>query len=445
MSTEKRNNPSQPDSKECPETSGFQGRRRFLKTTVSTATTLSLGGLLTSLGCDSKADNDSVTDIAPRNATSGLITKPGDPVVSLFTTMADEYFTSHVAGTRQCAQALGLSYEGFVNENKPEIELSQFETAAGKGAKMITVIPPDTANVPPIFRRANEYKVHTVLSAEMPGWYFPHEEGPYAVSYITPFDFYSFYDVCKVLFDHIDGKGKVLMITGFPGGTPDRLRTAAAHKAIQEYPGVQLLGSLAGRWNRVDGRKAMEDLMTAHSDFNAVICLNDEMAIGALSALDDAGKPNIPLIGHNGTTEIMNFITQGRVLATASTFPFWIGAYMAALAFDAANGWKPQLPERMLISQHAVIDRNNVARYIEKFVKNIDNLPFDFKKMSKVLHPDDWDPQNGVYPLDAEDYFRLSEKPRGFKMPQDWTDAVASGQTEQVRKMYADHYQMKIL
>jgi len=265
------------------------------------------------------------------------------------------------------------------------------------------------------------------------------------VSFVTPFDYNSFYDVSKFLLEKIGGKGNVLMITGFPGGTPDTLRTAAAKKAISEYPNVKLLGSLAGKWNRVDGRKAMEDLMTANPDFDAVICLNDEMAIGALSAIDDAGKKDIPIIGHNGTTDVMNFIKERRILATASTFPFWIGAYMVAMAYDAANGYKPSLPERMLIAQHAVISESNVEIYIDRYVKNIDNLPFDFKKMSKVLHPDDWDPQNLVYPLDAEKYFRFKEKPKGFKIPQDWQKSVESGEPEKIMELYKSHNKIKIL
>jgi ABC-type sugar transport system substrate-binding protein len=359
--------------------------------------------------------------------------------------MGDDYFKSHVAGTRQCAHALGLSYEGFVNENKPERQLSQFEIAGGKGARMITVIPPDNSNVPAVFKRANEYNVYTVLSAEMPPWYFPYMEGPYSVSFITPFDYKSFYDVTKFLFDKINGKGKVLMITGFPGGTPDTLRTAAAMKAISEYPQIELLGSLAGRWNRVDGRKAMEDLMTANPDFDAVICLNDEMAIGAISALDDADKKNIPIIGHNGTTDVMEFIKNGRILATASTFPFWTGAYMVAMAYDAAHGYELSLPERMLIAQHAVVTHSNVDLYIQKFVKKIDKLPFDFKKMSKVLHPDDWDPQNLVYPLDVHEYFRFNKKPKGFEMPPQWQNSIDSGKPEKIAKIYEEHYKNKIL
>lgn len=368
-----------------------------------------------------------------------------DTLVSLFTTMGDDYFKSHVAGTQQCARALGIAYEGYVNENTPERQLSQFEVAAGKGVKMLTVIPPDNSNVPAIFKRANEYEAYAVLSAEIPPWYFPHQEGPYGVSFITPFDYNSYYDVSKYLLEYLGGAGNLLMITGFPGGTPDILRTAAAERAISEYPNIKLMGALPGRWNRVDGQKAMEDLMTAHPSFDAVLCLNDEMAIGALSALDGAGRENVPVIGHNGTTEVMSFIKEGRILATASTFPFWIGAYMVAMAYDAANGYQFQLPERMLISQHAIVNKTTVDMYIDKFVNNYDNLPFDFRKMSRVLHPDDWDPQNAICPLDIEEYFRFQSKPKGFVVPHDWQLSINSGEPQNTAELFKKHYRMKIL
>ena len=359
--------------------------------------------------------------------------------------MADEYFTSHVAGTVQCARALGLQAEGFPNENRPEVQLSQFETAAGKGVRMVTVIPPDYSNVPVLFKRANEMQVHMVASAEMPPWYFPHTEGKYAVSFVTPFDYDSFYDVCELLVTHMGGQGKVIMITGFPGGTPDTLRTAAAKKVIDEHPGVTLLGQLPGKWNRVDGRRAAEDLMTAHPDFDAVIALNDEMAIGALSALDDTGRKQVPVTGHNGTAEIMSYIADGKVLATSSTFPFWIGAYMVAMAYDAAHGWEPSLPERMMISRHAVIDRSNVDIYMARYALDIDSLPFDFRKMSRILHPDDWDPQNLLTPLDVNTYFSHSTPGGENAIPHDWKHAMESGEMKRVAGLYRDRYQRKIL
>jgi ribose transport system substrate-binding protein len=411
-------------------------RRTFVKRSALATSACWVGGSFFT----SCSRQDSATQVD-----AAATVQPGEPLVSLFTTLADEYFTSHVAGTKQCAEALGLTYEGFTNNNRPEVELSQFETAAGRGIRMITVIPPDFSNVPALFRRANEMKVHTVTSAEMPPWYFPHEDGEYAVSFITPFDYDSFYDVCKLLITHIGGSGKVIMITGFPGGTPDTLRTAAAKKVIEEHPGVTLLGHLPGKWNRVDGRRATEDLMTVHPDFDAVIALNDEMAIGALSALEDAGRKNVPITGHNGTAEIMSYIEEGKVFATSSTFPFWIGAYMVAVAYDAANGWKPSLPERMMISRHAVIDRSNVDVYVSRYAANIDALPFDFKKMSKTLHPDDWDPQNLLTPLDVNTYFGHTPPQSDTPIPEDWLQAMNSGEMERVAEIYKTRYKKQIL
>ena len=417
-------------------------RREFFKRVGAAAALVGAGTpFLTSCGDGETTGGNQ----ARTQGSTATVKADGDPLVTLYTTKADEYFTSHAAGTRQCAEALGLKYEEFTNENKPERQLSDFETVAGRGVRMVTVIPPDEANIPRLLECANRYQVHTVTSAEMPAWFFPFTQGPYAVSHVTPNDFDSYYDVSRVLLNHLGGKGKVLMLTGFPGGTPDRLRTAAAQKAIGENPGIKLLGSLPGKWNRVDGRKAMEDLMTANPEFDAVLCLNDEMAIGALAALDDAGKKNIPLIGHNGTTEIMSFINSGRVLATASTFPFWIGAYMVALAYDATRGWKPSIGERLMVSRHAVIDKSNVEIYIRKFVEKIGDLPFDFKRMCKTINPDTWDPQNLVQPMNVNEYFRLSAKPANFEMPKEWQEAMNSGEIENVTRLYAEHYQKKIL
>jgi ribose transport system substrate-binding protein len=235
------------------------------------------------------------------------------------------------------------------------------------------------------------------------------------------------------------------MLTGFPGGTADRLRTAGALAALKNFPKAQLLAQAPGKWNRIDGRTAFENMATRFPNYDAVLALNDDMAVGALSAIKDAGRKGVPIVGHNGTFQIMQLIQSGDVLASAATFPFWQGAYAVVRAYDAYRGYKLSPPETMMLSGHAVIDKSNVDTYVKKFLENIANLPLDYKKMSRVDHPQDWDPQNLVYPIVPDQYWSGISQPSGFQLPKAFADSISNGQLDQVKKDYEAHYKMKLL
>jgi ribose transport system substrate-binding protein len=59
---------------------------------------------------------------------------------------------------------------------------------------------------------------------------------------------------------------------------------------IDKVKGIQVVSSLTAKWRRDEGMRVMNDMITAHPDLNAVMALNDEMALGALEALRTRNK-----------------------------------------------------------------------------------------------------------------------------------------------------------
>ena len=60
----------------------------------------------------------------------------------------------------------------------------------------------------------------------------------------------------------------------------------------------------------------------------------------------------------------------------------------------------------------------NVDQYLERYVDNGDVAPFNYKLMSKVLHPDDWDPQDLITPLDMDVEWGGIKKPDNYQVPE---------------------------
>ena len=414
-------------------------RRDFLELAKVAVAAVSAGPVLSS------ACNGTDPDSVPAADVSGVVGKAGTPVISLFTTMANDFFKGYKASSEQAARAFGLEFEFYVNNLRPEIQLAQQETKLGAGVKMMTILPPTQTSTQAYARKAKEFQCATTIMHETPAWYFPYEDGDYWVYYQIVDGIRAGYAIARRLFEEMGGRGKLLFIQGFPGITSDRLRTGGMMKALKEYPDIELLGSLAGNWNRIDARRAMEDLMTRFPDFDGVYCNNDDMAIGVLTAVEEAGKKRVPIVGTDAIPEFMQRIKEGRLLASCAIHPCWSGAYQVARAYDIAHGWVSSIPERMMFYGFDIIDEQNIEVYYERYVTNLDNLAFDFRRMSRVLYPEDWDPQNSLKPIVPEELWGGEKMPSTGAIPDSWKKARESGEVERVAKEYDQHYQRKIM
>jgi ribose transport system substrate-binding protein len=84
-----------------------------------------------------------------------------------------------------------------------------------------------------------------------------------------------------------------------------------------------------------------------------------------------------------------------------------------------------------------VINTPEAATEYKKMMFGGGAFPFDYAKMSRALHPKDWDPQNSFAPIDLETYFGLlQKKPAGYELAADYTAALDKTGIDAVAKSY---------
>ena len=138
------------------------------------------------------------------------------------------------------------------------------------------------------------------------------------------------------------GKGKIAILEGAPGSQANFLRMEGFKPEIEKYKGIQVVSSLTAKWRRDEGMRVMNDIITAHPDLNAVMALNDEMALGALEALRTRGKlKQVKLVGFNGAFEAIQQVYRGNMAADVVQYPERIGELFVHWAVRIANGEKP--------------------------------------------------------------------------------------------------------
>lgn len=118
--------------------------------------------------------------------------------------------------------------------------------------------------------------------------------------------------------ERLGGQGNVLMMHGHPGQTAEVKRTEGAKDVLTENPAMTLLDEQTADWDRAEAMTLMENWLQAYGDdINAVFCQNDEMALGALNALVQAGKKdNVLVVGVDAIDDALQSVKDGKMDAT---------------------------------------------------------------------------------------------------------------------------------
>jgi erythritol transport system substrate-binding protein len=115
----------------------------------------------------------------------------------------------------------------------------------------------------------------------------------------------------------IGGEGTYVELFGNPTDNNARVRSDAYAEVLSQYPDLEQLQMETANWDRVQGKEKMDILLQAHPDIDGVISGNDEMALGAIEALRDAGKlDEVLVLGFDGNQDAANAVIAGEMVAT---------------------------------------------------------------------------------------------------------------------------------
>jgi ABC-type sugar transport system substrate-binding protein len=121
-------------------------------------------------------------------------------------------------------------------------------------------------------------------------------------------------------------KAIVVELEGTTGSSPANDRKKGFDDAIANDPRFEIVASQTGDFARDKGRQVMETLLQAHPDVDVVYAHNDEMAIGAIQALELAGrKPGVDVlvVSIDGTRDALQAIIDGKMGVTVESSPFF--------------------------------------------------------------------------------------------------------------------------
>jgi ABC-type sugar transport system substrate-binding protein len=130
--------------------------------------------------------------------------------------------------------------------------------------------------------------------------------------------------VAEWLAKNANGKSKIIELEGTTGSSPANDRKKGFDEAIKAAGGFEIVASQTGDFARDKGRQVAEALLQAHPDADVIYAHNDEMAIGAIAAIEAAGKvpgKDILVLSIDGGKEAVQAVVDGKIAAVVECNP----------------------------------------------------------------------------------------------------------------------------
>jgi ribose transport system substrate-binding protein len=130
--------------------------------------------------------------------------------------------------------------------------------------------------------------------------------------------------VAEWLAKNANGKSKIIELEGTTGSSPANDRKKGFDEAIKAAGGFEIVASQSGDFARDKGRQVAEALLQAHPDADVIYAHNDEMAIGAIAAIEAAGKvpgKDILVLSIDGGKEAVQAVVDGKIAAVVECNP----------------------------------------------------------------------------------------------------------------------------
>jgi ABC-type sugar transport system substrate-binding protein len=168
------------------------------------------------------------------------------------------------------------------------------------------------------------------------------------------------------------GTAKIIELEGTTGADPaiDRKKgfddylagTFKGSPVADAQSGMEIIASQTGNFTRDEGREVMETLLQAHPEVTAVYAHNDEMAIGAIAALEAAGRTpgqDVILVSIDGENAALDAIVEGKLGASVESSPFF-GPIAYETMMKYVNG--EDIPDWVVVSDR-FFDSSNAAEF----------------------------------------------------------------------------------
>lgn len=263
----------------------------------------------------------------------------GVPQVALvMKSLSNPFFKAMTDGAKAHAAQHASQYKliavGTDNETDKAGQIKLVEKMIASKVDAIVLAPADSRDLVPLVKKALDAGILVVNIDNKLDDRVLAEAG-INVPFVGPSNRAGAHEVGQYLATKLRSGDKVAIVEGISTTTNAKARTEGFREAMSAA-GVNVVVVRSGQWEADIARKVVADLLTEFPDVSALLCGNDSMAVGAIGAIQAAGKQGkIMVVGYDNTPAVKPLLADGRLLATEDQFGSQQAVYGIELAVKA--------------------------------------------------------------------------------------------------------------
>ncbi|MFB7642340.1 substrate-binding domain-containing protein [Peribacillus butanolivorans] len=273
-------------------------------------------------------------------------------------TLESPFYTSLVVGAKAEAKKENAELIVVDAQNDIEKQNTDVQSLITKGIDVLLINPVNPSAVAPALKAAE--------TAGIPVITVDRQTKEDVVSYIGRDNVEMGRLAGEKAVELLGGKGatgKVIELQGDAGGTVMKARHDGFHEVVEKEKGIKIIEGPYSEYIRAKAVSSMQDLLQAHPDVKLVYAHNDDMALGAMKVLEQAGKlKDVKIVGIDGLMEAVKKIEAGTFHATVINDPISLGTLAIQTAIKTGNG---EDVEKVMNADTGLIDDKNATNYVD--------------------------------------------------------------------------------
>ncbi len=277
-------------------------------------------------------------------------------------TLENAFFVGMTEGVKAQAKARGAELLQANANGDAATQVNQVMDLITQGVDVLILNPINADGIVPVVKKANEAGIPVITLDR-------GSNGGEVACFLETDNVAMGREAAKYIAEELtkrygSPKGKVVDLQGLRGTTAAESREKGFMDEISKYPDIKVVVSQAADFNQEKALNIMQNALQAHPDIDAVFGANDDNAMGAVKAIEQAGLSTDPssdkyiyVIGIDGTAQAIDAIRAGKLAATISQNPLTMAKEAVKIAYMVHAGL-PVKPH--ILWPHQLITKDNI-------------------------------------------------------------------------------------
>jgi erythritol transport system substrate-binding protein len=286
---------------------------------------------------------------------SALSAQAADLIAIITPSHDNPFFKAEAQGAEAKAKELGYEVLVASHDDDANKQSELIDTAIGRGAKAIIL---DNAGAD-----ASVAAIQKAKDAGIPSFLIDREINAtgVAVAQIVSNNYQGAQLGAGEFVKLMGEKGTYVELVGKESDTNAGIRSKGYHDTIDAYPDMKMVAQQSANWSQKEAFDKMETILQANPDIKGVISGNDTMAMGAIAALQAAGKKDVIVVGFDGSNDVRDSITSGGIKATVLQ-PAYAQAQNAVIQADEYIKNKKSPAQEKQLMDCVLINSENASK-----------------------------------------------------------------------------------